>query len=122
MIIWLLGLVLMHGFLPRVCLSGIVQRGGHEAEKFVGEAGYTCPAEHGGQVAWGERWIRGAGGLLVDDLQDGGRAEVELVEEKLSGWNASSPSGLSAAAGKSARLAHRRRVSGSGHVRSVSSR
>jgi hypothetical protein len=39
MIIWLLGLVLMHGFLPGICWSRMVQRGGHEAEEFVGEAG-----------------------------------------------------------------------------------
>ena len=95
---------------------------GHAAEELVGEPGHACPAEEGRQVSRGERWSPGAGGLIADNLQDGGRAEVELVEEKLSGWNASSPSGLSAAAGKSARLAHRRRVSGSGHVRSVSSR
>jgi hypothetical protein len=43
--------------------------------------------------------------LLADDLDEGGRAEVELVEEEVVGWAASSPSGRSAVAGKSFTLA-----------------
>jgi len=39
----------------------------------------------GRQVLRGERWPSGAGGLLTDDLQDGGRAEVGLVEQEVVG-------------------------------------
>ena len=59
------------------CRSGAVQGAGHEAENLVGEAGDACPTEEGRQVSRGERWSSGAGGLLADDLQDGGRPEVE---------------------------------------------
>jgi hypothetical protein len=76
MIVWLLGLLLMHGLLPGVSFLGTVQRVGYEAEEFVSKAGYACPAEQSGQIMRGERWLPGVGGLLADDLQDGGWAEI----------------------------------------------
>ena len=63
--------------------SGAVYGGGHQPEDLVGEAGHTRPAEQRGQVSWGERWFPGAGGLLVNELQHGGRAQVKLIEQEV---------------------------------------
>jgi hypothetical protein len=48
------------------------------AEDLVGESWHTSPAELGGQISRGKRRSLGAGGLLAYDLQNGGRADVEL--------------------------------------------
>ena len=63
--------------------SGLVKGAGHAAEDLVGEAGYSGPAEQCGQVLRGERRSSGMGGLLPDDLQDGGRAQVKLVGQEI---------------------------------------
>jgi hypothetical protein len=68
-----------------------VEGTGHAVEELVGEAGYACPAEEGREISRGQRWPPGAGGLLSDDLQDGGRAEVELVEEEVVGVDCLQP-------------------------------
>jgi len=78
---------------------------GHAAEDLVGEAGYACPAEEGRQVSRGERWPPGAGGLLADDLQDGGRAEVELVEEEVVGVDCLQPERFECGGGEVLRIA-----------------
>jgi hypothetical protein len=60
----------------------VVQRRGHAAEDFVGEAGDSCPAQYLGELAGTQAWASGVGCLLADYLDHGGRAEVELILEK----------------------------------------
>jgi hypothetical protein len=57
------------------------------------------------RVSRGEWWSLGAGGLLADDLQDGGRAEVELVEEEVVGVDCLQPERCQRGGGKSVALA-----------------
>jgi hypothetical protein len=86
-------------------LSGAVEGAGHAAEDLVGEAGYAGSAEEGREVSRGEWWPLGVGGLLADDLQDGGRAEVELVEEEVVGVDCLQPERCQRGDGKSFALA-----------------
>lgn len=56
---------------------------GHEAADLVCEVGDSCSAEQLGEVLWRKVRQTCVSCLLTYDLQDGGRAQVELIEQEV---------------------------------------
>jgi hypothetical protein len=56
---------------------------GHEPTDLVREFGHACSAEQYGEILRRAGGPSGAGCLLAYDLQDGGRAEVELIKQEV---------------------------------------
>jgi hypothetical protein len=64
------------------CLR-VVHWHGHESTDLIRELGHACSAEQYGEILWGEGGPSGMGCLLAYDLQDSGRAEVELIKQEV---------------------------------------
>ncbi|MGH3406066.1 MAG: hypothetical protein ACRDRJ_26735 [Streptosporangiaceae bacterium] len=56
---------------------------GHESTDLVRELGHARSAEQYGEILWRAGGLSGVGCLLAYDLQDSGRAEVELIKQEV---------------------------------------